>query len=459
MRLEEVIFSNIIHDEEYARKVIPHLKDEYFHDYVDCKIFQLIDHYINKYNRVPSKDALLIDLENLVGLNEESFKNAKIRISSLTKTSNNDKDWILDQTEKFCQDKALYNSIRESIKILEDKSGDASKGSIPGLLQNALGVSFDTNIGHSYTEDFESRYDFYHKVEEKIPFDLDYLNKITKGGLPRKTLTILMGGIGAGKSLVMCHMASANVLMGKNVLYITMELAEERIAERIDANLMNVTIDELYELPRDVFNKKMDRIKDKTIGKMIVKEYPTSGAGSANFRHLLNELRIKKNFVPDIIYLDYLNICLSSRFKNNANVNSYSYVKAIAEEIRGLAVEFNVPIVTATQLNREGLTSSDVDLTNTSESIGAPASADIMWAIIATEELLEMNQYMIKQLKNRFSDIERLKKFVIGVDKSKMRLYNVEDSAQNNIIKDSPVMDNSPGGKFDKPDVDFSKFK
>lgn len=454
MNLEELILSNLLDNESYTRKVIPHLKDEYFHDIIDNKIFNLIDAYIQKYNRIPSKEALEIDLSNAIGLSEDQYSKAVDKLKSLHKVSNKDEIWLVDQTEKFCQDKAIINSIREAIKILDDKDNSLSKNAIPGLLQDALSISFETNIGHSYIDDVDSRYEFYHKKEERIPFDIDLLNKVTKGGLPRKTLTILMGGIGAGKSLVMCHMASANIIQGNNVLYITMELAEERVAERIDANLMNVTIDELYELPKDTFIKKMEKIKAKTTGKLIVKEYPTSGAGSANFRYLLNELRIKKNFIPDIIYIDYLNICCSSRFKNNSNVNSYSYVKAISEEIRGLAVEFNVPIVTATQINREGLNSSDVDMTNTSESIGAPASADIMWAIIATEELLALNQYMFKQLKNRFYDIDRMKRFVVGVDKGKMRIYNVENIAQDNISNDVPIMDNTLSSKYD-----FTGFK
>lgn len=432
MSIEQVIFSNLVYNEEYSRKILPHLKQEYFEDPADEVVFTLIDNYIQLYNSLPSKEALLIDLSNKHGVTDQQFNRAKECIESLEKTEKKEDDWLVNQTEKFCQDKSIYNAIRESIKIIDDKDGPLSREAIPKILQDALSVTFNSSIGHSYTEDADQRYEFYHKREERIPFDIDYLNRITKGGLPKKTLTILMGGIGAGKSLCMCHMASANLSMGKNVLYITMELAEERIAERIDANLMNITLDELSEIPKDSFQKKIERIKSKTTGKLIIKEYPTSGAGSANFRHLLNELRIKKNFIPDIIYIDYLNICASSRLKNNPNVNSYSYVKAIAEEIRGLSIEFNLPIVTATQVNRSGLNSSDIDMTNTSESIGAPASADIMLAIIATEELLELNQYMFKQLKNRFSDITKPSSFVVGVDKSKMRLYDVESSAQSN---------------------------
>lgn len=456
MRIEHVIFSNLIQNEEYARQVIPHLRKDYFHDYTDEKIYVLIDNYIEKYNSLPSKEALKIDLSNLGGLDDDQYKGAELLIDNLSSITKQEIDWLVDETEKFCKDKAVYNALRASIGIIDDDDSVLNRGAIPALLTEALSISFNSSIGHSYTEDADERYEFYHRKEERIPFDLDYLNRITKGGLPKKTLTILLGGIGAGKSLCMCHMAAANLMMGYNVLYITMELAEERVAERIDANLMNVTLDELYELPRDVYKKKIDRIKEKTAGNLVVKEYPTSGAGSGNFRHLLNELRLKKNFKPDIIYIDYINICTSSRLKNSGNVGSYTYIKAIAEEIRGLAVEFNLPIVSATQVNREGLNSSDLDLTNTSESIGLPASADIMLAIIATDEMLELNQYMIKQLKNRFSDIGRMTFFVIGVDKSKMRLYNTEQSSQIDKENEIHKQNNST---VDDLKSKFSQFK
>jgi hypothetical protein len=359
--------------------------------------------------------------------------------------------WLLDSTEKFCQDKAIYNAIMASIKILDDKSGSSSTGAIPTLLSDALGVSFDVSIGHDYFANADDRFDFYHRKEEHIPFDLDFLNKITKGGLVRKTLNIALAGTGVGKSLFMCHCASFNLTQGKNVLYITMEMAEEKIAERIDANLLNVTIDELTSLTKDAYDKKISRVKEKTVGKLIVKEYPTASAGSAHFRHLINELRIKRNFVPDIVYIDYLNICSSSRIKSGSNVNSYTYIKAIAEELRGLAVEFNVPVVSATQTTRGGYGNSDVELTDTSESFGLPATADLMFALISTEELEDLNQLMIKQLKNRYNDPTIHRRFVVGIDRAKMRLYNAEDSAQDAIMDDKPVFNKSGfGGRMDE---------
>lgn len=445
MSIEHTIFSNIIANEDYARKVIPHLKTEYFHDHVDQKIFEVIDKYIQKYNRTPTKKTILIDLEDVTGLNDDEYTRAKEEVKDLVIEAS-DEAWLLDQTETFCQDKAIYNSIRESIKILDGES-KLGKGNIPQLLTNALGVSFDEHIGHSYLDDAESRYEFYHRREERIPFDIDYLNLITQGGIPKKTLTILLGGPGGGKSLAMCHMAAANLLMGHNVLYITLELAEERVSQRIDANILDISLNDMMDVTKDVFMKKINRIKEKVKGKLIIKEYPTSSAGSANFRHLINELKIKKNFVPDIIYIDYMNICISSRLRGNMTDGSYGYVKAIAEELRGLGVEFNLPIVTGSQYNRSGISNSDVDLTNTSESMGGPMTADIVWAIIATEELSALNQYMFKQLKNRFSDIERNKRFVVGVDKGKMRLYNVEDTAQGDIIDDRAIFDNTPAGR------------
>lgn len=352
MNIEERIFAGLISDEDYTRKVIPHLKHEYFHDRVDYQIFNLIEHYIQKYNRVPSKEALLVDLGNAVGLSDDEFKGAETKLKSLSKVVKDETAWLLDTTERFCQDKALFNSLREAIKVMDGKGDQISKTGIPNLLQEALAISFDNAIGHDYIEDSESRYEFYHRKEERLEFDIELLNRITKGGLPRRTLSFILAASGVGKSLIMCHMATANLLAGKNVLYITLELAEERIGERIDANLLNVTLDELYDLPRSTFEKRINAIKDKTPGKLIIKEYPTSSAGSANFRFLLQELRMKKNFVPDIIYIDYLNICISSRIKQGANVNSYAYIKSIAEELRGLAVEFNIPIVSATQTNR-----------------------------------------------------------------------------------------------------------
>lgn len=444
---ERVIFANLVCKDEYGRKVVPFLKREYFIDNIDKIIFDLFDDYIKKYNKFPSKEALIVDLSNKDSINDDTFKKTKEIIEGL-KEDNSDLEWLVDKTEKFCQEKAVYNAIMESIKIIDDKTGKQTKGAIPKLLQDALGVSFDSSVGHDFLEDVEARFEFYHKKEEKIPFDLEYLNLITKGGLPNKTLNIVLAGTGVGKSLFMCHCAAANLSAGKNVLYITMEMAEERIAERIDANLLDVTVDELAILPKESYDKKIDRLRKKTVGKLIIKEYPTACAGSANFRHLLNELKIKKNFVPDIIYIDYLNICMSSRIKMNASVNSYTLIKSIAEELRGLAVEFNVPIVSATQTTRSGYGNSDVELTDTSESFGLPATADFMIAIINSETLEQQNQLMVKQLKNRYNDPSINKKFVIGVDRSKMRLYNVEQSAQEDIL-DGPVMDNTKFGEED----------
>ena len=458
MKLEEVIFANLVHSEDYARKALPHLKPEYFHDVVDRKIYNTIDEYVAKYNKVPSKEALIIDISNAEGLSEDQFKLAKETINSFAVPEIQDTSWITDKTEKFCQDKAIYNAIMNSIKILDDREGKLSKGSIPQLLTEALGVSFDTSIGHDFIENAEDRFDFYHTKVQRIPFSLEYFNKITKGGLPRKTLNIALAGTGVGKSLFMCHCAADNLMSGLNVLYITLEMAEERIAERIDANLMNVTMNELEDLPKDSYIKKMQRVKDKTTGRLIIKEYPTSSAGSANFRHLLNELRLKKNFVPDIIYIDYLNICASSRIKASSNVNSYTLIKSIAEELRGLAVEFNVPIVSATQTTRSGYGNSDVELTDTSESFGLPATADFMFAIITSEELEGLGQLMIKQLKNRYNDPGHYKRFVIGVDRSRMKLFDAEQSAQDDIMDDNPVMDKTPTGQRYEEESRSSKF-
>lgn len=446
--IEKSIISNLILDEQYFRKTIPFIKDEYFHDYTHKATFRLIDQYVKKYSSQPSTQALLIDLEETT-LSQDEVKNVKEFVDQLDNDPIKDKEWLLDQTERFCQDKAVYNAIMNSIQILDGK-GDKGKGAIPQILSDALAVSFDTHIGHDFLEDYEQRYDFYHRKEEKVPFDLDYFNKITKGGLARKTLNIALAGTGVGKSLFMCHCAASNLTKGLNVLYITLEMAEEKIAERIDANLLNVTIDELAMLPLEAYQKKIDRVKGKTAGKLIIKEYPTSSAGSANFRHLLNELKVKKGFLPDIIYIDYLNICMSSRFKHGSNINSYTYVKAIAEELRGLAGEFNVPIVSATQTTRSGYTNTDLGLEDTSESFGLPATADIMFALISSEELQDLNQMMVKQLKNRYSDPSVNRKFVIGVDRSRMKLYDVEQHAQHDIIDDTPAFDSTPSGKFDK---------
>jgi len=443
--IEKTILSHLVFNESYARKSLPFLKNEYFHNLSDKVVYSLIDDYVKKYNSTPTKEVLMIELNNRDGLNENAFKESKRLIEDL-QVDNTELKWLLDSTEKFCQEKAIYNAIMASIKIIDDKSGASSTGAIPTLLSEALGVSFDVSIGHDYFANSDDRYEFYHRKEEHIPFDIDYLNKITKGGLVRKTLNIALAGTGVGKSLFMCHCASYNLTQGKNVLYITMEMSEEKIAERIDANLLNVTVDELSTLPKDSYDKKLSRVKEKTIGKLIVKEYPTASAGSANFRHLINELRIKRNFIPDIIYIDYLNICSSSRIKAGSNINSYTYIKSIAEELRGLAVEFNVPVVSATQTTRSGYGNSDVELTDTAESFGLPATADLMFALISSEQMEDLNQIMIKQLKNRYNDPTIHRRFVVGIDRAKMRLYNVEESAQGDIMDDTPVFNKSSFG-------------
>jgi archaellum biogenesis ATPase FlaH len=453
MAIENAILGNLVYNEEYSRKCIPFLKEEYFVSQDQKAVFRIIKEYVDKYNAFPSKEALAIDLSNKDGIGEETFKQSKELIAGLSVDTETKLDWLVDQTEKFCQDKAIYNAIMSSIQILDDKKTVEGKGSIPKILSDALGVSFDTNIGHDFLEDADSRYEFYHAKEVKLPFDLDYFNKITKGGLPRKTLNICLAGTGVGKSLFMCHCAAGNLVDGKNVLYITMEMAEEKIAERIDANLLDTPLDQLALLPKDSYDKKVQRVRSKTNGKLIVKEYPTACAGSANFRHLLNELKLKKNFVPDIIYIDYLNICMSSRIKNGANVNSYTLVKAIAEELRGLAVEFNVPVVSATQTTRSGYSNSDLGLEDTSESFGLPATADFMFGIHTNEKLEGFSQIMVKQLKNRYNDPGLHRRFVVGIDRAKMRLYDVEQSAQD-LTDDAPVMDN---GKFMSEDTERTK--
>lgn len=455
MRLEKLILDNLVNNEEYGRKVIAFIKPEYFQDFNERVIFNIIDGYVTQYNKFPSKTALKLEISNRKDINDDQFKECVELCDELAgeKDAVTSFDWLLDNTEQFCQDRAIHNAIFEAIKIMDNKADGIGKGSIPQLLADALGVSFDTNIGHDFFENADDRYEFYHRKEEKIPFDLEYLNKITKGGLSRKTLNVLLASTGVGKSLMMCHMAAANLSAGSNVLYITLELSEERVAERIDANLMGVTMDELRELPKETFDKKITKLREKTIGKLVIKEYPTSSAGSANFRHLLNELKLKRNFVPDIIYIDYLNICSSSRLKNNGNVNSYTYIKAIAEELRSLAVEFNVPVVSASQTNRAGTYNTDVDLTNTSESMGLPHTCDLMLAMVSSEELAALNQFLIIQLKNRYGDLGYFNKFVIGVDKSRMRCYNVEQAAQNDIIDSSSStgrVQTDTGSKFSK---------
>lgn len=447
LSVENLIFANLIQNEQYTRTVLPYLKDEYFSSNSERVYFNLVKDYFEKYNALPSVQSMVIELDQL-SITEDEYKSVGEILDSTKNYGEEDNDWCLEQTEKWCQDKAIYNAIMDSIQIL-DKKTDQDKGAIPELLQDALAVSFDTSIGHDLLEDYDERYDFYHKKVERLPFDLKYFNDTTKGGIPRKTLNCLLASTGVGKSLMMCHFAASNLMEGKNVLYVTLEMAEERIAERIDANLLNVPLNELEVLPKDAYEKKVERIRSKTQGKLIVKEYPTASVGSAHFRHLLNELKAKKKFVPDVIYVDYLNLCVSSRMRMGGSINSYTYVKAIAEELRGLAVEFNLPIFTATQSNRDGASNSDMDLTNTSESWGLPATVDWMVAVISSEELEELGQLMIKQLKNRYSDLANNRRFVIGVDRSKMRLYDVEQHAQEHNSQpkqDVPVMDNSEFG-------------
>lgn len=461
MTIEKTILTNLIHNEEYCRKVLPFIRDEYFRDNTFKIAFKQIAEYIDTYNNLPSLESLKIDLSDRTDLNEQQYKETDELISNLVKSSEQTSiEWLIDQTEKFCQDQALFNAISESIKLIDgSNNGSISKGNIPQLLSDALSISFDSHVGHDLIEDWESRYTLYHTKENKIPFNLEYFNRITKGGLSSKTLNVCLAGTGVGKSLFMCHCAAGNLLEGRNVLYITLEMAEERIAERIDANLLNIPLDELELLPKDTYEKKINRIREKTVGKLIIKEYPTASAGSANFRYLLNELKVKRNFKPDIIYVDYLNICSSSRLKNGANVNSYMYVKAIAEELRGLAVEFNVPLMSATQTNRSGFSSSDVGLEDTSESFGLPATADFMFAIISNEQLASLNQMLVKQLKNRYSDPNLYRKFIIGVDRSRMKLYNVEASAQDDIIDDMMKKPNDDMPVFDKTKFNKSSFK
>lgn len=454
--IEKAIFANLLFNDEYARKALPFIKSEYFQSRTDQTLYKIIGKYVDEYNNLPTKTALAIEVSEYPGLTGDEEEMLISFVDSLQEDSKTDQQWLLDQTEKFCQDKAVYNAIMKSIQIFDGKTQD-DKGAIPTILSEALAVSFDTNIGHDFLDDFAERYDFYHKKEHRVPFDLDYLNRITKGGLPKKTLNVVLAGTGVGKSLFMCHCAASNLASGLDVLYITMEMSEERIAERIDANLLNTTMDELSTLPRDVYEKKIDRLRTGTKGKLIIKEYPTASAGSGHFRHLLNELRLKRNFSPAIIYIDYLNICASSRMKQGANVNSYTYIKAIAEELRGLAVEFDVPIVTATQTTRSGYSSSDVGLEDTSESFGLPATADLMIAIMSNEELQEMNQIVVKQLKNRYNDPSYLRKFIIGVDRAKMKLYDVEQSAHEDLIDTGPAFDKTDTGARIKNERKFDK--
>ena len=447
-RIETTILRNLVYNEDYSRKVIPFIQPDYFESKSEKVIFEEIVQFIVKYGSAITIEALNIEVENRTDLTEDQVK----EVREINKSLNDfpvEKQWLLDTTEKWCRDRAIYLALMESIHIADGNNEKKNRDAIPSILSDALAVSFDNNIGHDYLQNYEERYEFYHRKEDKIPFDLEYFNKITKGGLPNKTLNIILAGTGVGKSLALCHFASSILLQGKNVLYITLEMAEEKIAERIDANLLNVPIQELADLSRQMFENKVNSIAKKTQGSLVIKEYPTASAHSGHFKALLNELALKKSFRPDIIFIDYLNICASSRHKANSSINSYSYIKSIAEELRGLAVEFNVPIVSATQTTRSGYGNSDVELTDTSESFGLPATADLMFALISTEELEGLGQILVKQLKNRYAETDKYRRFVLGIDRSKMRLYDVEQSAQNDIINSGN--DNEPNYEEDKP--------
>jgi replicative DNA helicase len=455
-KVEFLILRNLLYNETYLRKVIPFIKSEYFEDFNQKIVFEEILKFIQQYNELATKEVLCIEVEKRQDINDTSFKEITHLIECLDDVPA-EFNWLVDTTEKWCRDRAIYLALMESIHIADNKDEKKNRDSIPSILSDALAVSFDTHIGHDYLLDYEARYESYHRKEEKIEFDLEYFNKITKGGLPNKTLNIALAGTGVGKSLFMCHVAASVLLQGRNVLYITLEMAEERIAERIDANLLNIPIQQLNELPKSMFENKVTNLAKKTQGTLIIKEYPTASAHSGHFKSLLNELSLKKSFKPDIIFIDYLNICSSSRYRGNSNINSYTFIKAIAEELRGLACEFNVPIVSATQTTRSGYGSSDVELTDTSESFGLPATADLMFALISTEELEGLGQILVKQLKNRYNDPTIHKRFVIGIDRAKMRLYDCEQSAQEDIL------DNGKEEEYDneekKPKKSFEGFK
>ena len=459
-QIEFLILKNLIHNEKYLRKSIPFIKSEYFEDPHQKMVYEEIFSFVEKYNELPTKEVLSIEVEKRDDINEDSFKSVTHLISCLDE-SPVENEWLIDTTEKWCRDRAIYLALLDSIAIADGKDDKKGRDAIPSILSDALAVSFDNHIGHDYLQDYEERYEFYHQKEEKIPFDLEFFNKITKGGLPNKTLNIALAGTGVGKSLFMCHVASSCLLQDKNVLYITMEMAEEKIAERIDANLLNVGIQDIVDLPKPMFSTKVNNITKKTMGSLVIKEYPTASAHSGHFKALLTELSLKKSFKPDIIFVDYLNICASSRYRANANVNSYSYIKAIAEELRGLAVETNVPIVSATQTTRSGYGSSDVELTDTSESFGLPATADLMFALISTEELEGLNQILVKQLKNRYNDPTMNRKFMIGVDRTRMKLFDIEQQAQNIIQPEETkyVEHNLKEAKEESAEEKYKKFQ
>ena len=455
-KVEILILRNLLYNEEYLRKVVPFIKADYFEDPQQKIVFEEVLNFVSEYNQPATKEVLCIEVEKRQDINDTTFQEITKLISYLEDVPT-DFDWLVDTTEKWCRDRAIYLALMESIALADGKDKDKDRDAIPSILSDALAVSFDTHIGHDYLLDYEQRYESYHKKEDKIEFDLEYFNKITKGGLPNKTLNIALAGTGVGKSLFMCHVASGALLDGKNVLYITMEMAEEKIAERIDANLLNVPIQEITDLPKVMFEDKVTKLAQRTQGQLIIKEYPTASAHSGHFKSLLNELALKKSFRPDIIFIDYLNICASSRYRGNSTVNSYSYIKAIAEELRGLAVEANVPIVSATQTTRSGYGSSDVELTDTSESFGLPATADLMFALISTDDLEGLGQIMVKQLKNRYNDLSVFKRFVVGIDRAKMRLYDCEQSAQDDILDSG--QDEEYNHEEAKPKKSFEGFK
>ena len=457
-RLESTILKNLIYNEEFTRKVLPFIKQDYFADNTEKVVFKEIFDFIQEFKNPPTHEALVINFTEKKDLTETQVSDSIELLREIHNQRNEptDTEWLIKETEKFCQDKAIYNAIMDSVSILDNKQQNKTKGEIPKLLSDALGVSFDSHVGHDYTEDSDRRYDSYHQVESRIKFDLDLFNKITKGGLPIKTLNIALAGTGVGKSLFMCHHAASCLSQGHNVLYITMEMSEEKIAERIDANLLDVSMTELHTLSKNDYNRKFELLKTKTHGKLIIKEYPTAAASALHFRALLNELQLKKRFKPDIIFIDYLNICSSARVRPGSNVNSYSYIKSIAEELRGLAVEQGVPIVSATQTTRSGFTNSDPGLEDTSESFGLPATADFMFALVSNEELDNLGQIMVKQLKNRYSDPNFYKRFVVGIDRSKMRLYDAESSAQLDVM-DSGQIDDKPLNSFGSRESKFNK--
>jgi replicative DNA helicase len=448
-KVEFLILKCLLNDEEYARKVLPFIKEEYFEEFNQKVVFEEIKKFITEYNSNPTRETLIIDVDDRSDLNQQQYSQICNLIQNLDSISV-ENDWLIDTTEKWCRDRAIHLALMESVQLFDGK-GEKSRDAIPSILSEALSVSFDNNIGHDYLENYQERYEYYHRKEEKVPFDLEYFDKISSGGISNKTLTVALAGTGVGKSLFMCNFASSVLLQGKNVLYITMEMAEEKIAERIDANLLDVAIQNIVDLPKSTFENKVTKLAAKTQGSLIIKEYPTASAHSGHFKSLLSDLELKKSFRPDIIFIDYLNICASSRYRGNSSVNSYSYIKSIAEELRGLAVEANVPIVSATQTTRSGYASSDIDLTDTSESFGLPATADLMFALISTDELQELGQIMVKQLKNRYNDPTVHKRFILGIDRAKMRLYDCEQSEQN-------IVDSGQNGEYNDEESE-NKFK